>query len=134
MADVVERARALAGTRFRPQGRDPRFGLDCIGLVLIAHDQPVNGTRTDYRLRGDHRAELERGLLGFCRKVSTRRVRGGDVLLLQVLQDQLHLAIHAGESFIHADAKAGRVVETPGSPPWKVLTAFRLRRIAEKGI
>jgi hypothetical protein len=56
--DFAERARAHVGTRFRPQGRDPRFGLDCVGLILCTFGLPADAVRKDYRLRGEHRGVL----------------------------------------------------------------------------
>ena len=127
----AERARALVGARFRPQGRCGE-GLDCLGLVIAAFDLPPDEIRRDYRLRGDHRAELERGLLTHFKKVRARDARPGDVLLLQVASDQLHLAIRSEAGFVHAHARIGRVVETPGMPEWLLLGAYR-RRMLNRG-
>lgn len=130
--DHVGRARALVGTRFRPQGRSPGLGLDCLGLVLCVFGLPGENVRCDYRLRGHHRRELMRGLDRNFRRVATSQRRAGDILLLQVAPDQLHLAIVTGLGFVHADARLGKVVETPGAPPWPIIGAFR-RRLREKG-
>lgn len=128
MAEVYsDRARALVGTRFRPQGRMPEHGLDCVGLILCAFDLPLDMARSDYRLRGLYRAEIEQGLRQNFRRIPKRWQRTGDVMLLGVAPDQLHLAIASGAGFVHADAKLGRVVETPGAPPWAVLGVFRRR-------
>lgn len=116
-------AEALVGAPFRPQGRDPATGLDCVGLVAAAFG--ISGVRRDYRLRGDHRAELEAGLLRWFRKV--RRCRAGDVLLMQAGAGQLHLGVRSRAGFIHADARIGRVVETAGDPTWPVLGVYRRR-------
>ncbi len=52
---VIETARKLRGVRFVHQGRDPRVGLDCIGLVnlslLAGGWQPC---RPDLSLRTDY--------------------------------------------------------------------------------
>lgn len=122
--DYSERARALVGTRFRPQGRSNE-GLDCVGLVLAAFGLPSDKVRRNYRLSGDHRAELEKGLLQHFHAVGAKDVRPGDVLLLQVACDQLHLAIRTSAGFVHAHARVGRVVETPGAPEWPLLAAYR---------
>jgi hypothetical protein len=37
----------------------------------------------------------------------------------------LHLAIHSGAGFIHADLSLRRTVETPGAPRWPVIAAWR---------
>ena len=107
--DYAERARGLLGTRFRPQGRG-ESGLDCVGLVLATFDIPADKVRRNYSLRGDYRAEIERALETFFQRVDAGRERPGDVMLLQVAADQLHLAVRTGAGFVHAHAGIGRVV------------------------
>lgn len=126
--DSVERARALLGVRFRPQGRNPVHGLDCVGLALCAFAVEPAQVRSDYRLRGEYRAEVEAFLRDAFRKVAPSRRLPGDLLLLRAGRDQLHLAILTADGFIHADAGIGRVVETPGRAPWPVLATFRPRQ------
>lgn len=125
MAAAVVAARSLVGVRFRPQGRDPSSGLDCVGLVASAHRVPVGEIPRNYRLRGHH-VPLARSILrSHFHEVSPSSAREGDVLLLQVASEQVHLAVHCGASFIHADAKLQRIVEVPGEPPWPLLGVFR---------
>lgn len=121
------RARALVGVRFRAQGRDPATGVDCAGMAIAAFGLHHAQFRRDYRLRGDHRRELETALARDFRRVSRRQCRPGDILVLGVASDQLHLAIKTRDGFIHADAKLGKVVETPGDPRWEVIAAYRRR-------
>lgn len=124
--DFADRARALIGTRFRVQGRDAD-GLDCIGLVLQAFDLPEESARRNYRLRGQHRDEMEQGLRRHFRRIRRCQRRAGDVLLLRVAEDQLHLAVCTDAGFVHAHARIGKVVETPGDPEWPVLAVYRRR-------
>lgn len=123
----VERARALVGTRFRPQGRDAETGLDCVGLALAVFGIPATSVRRDYALRGPHKEELCRQVLRFFRRVPNGRVRPGDLMISECETDQLHLSICAGDSFVHADARLRRVVETPGRPSWPWFGTFRRR-------
>jgi murein DD-endopeptidase / murein LD-carboxypeptidase len=125
--DYAERARALVGTRFRPQGRRADLGLDCIGLALCTFGLPPAGVRQDYRMRGDHLRELMAGLTTGFRRVPAAAARSGDLLVLQVATDQLHLAVVTPAGFVHADARLRRVVETPGAPEWPVIAVFRRR-------
>ena len=120
----VERARALIGTRFRPQGRSVDFGLDCIGLIAIAYRLPSERLPTRYRLRGDHGSAVIAGLRTCFRPV--RKGMHGDLLLVMAGREQFHLAVKTDIGFIHADARHG-VIETPGDPPWPLLCAFRRR-------
>lgn len=129
---IVGRARSLVGTRFRPQGREPATGLDCVGLLLCVFDLPDGEVRHDYRLRGFYRRELETELFRFFRRVSATERRCGDVLLCAVAPNQMHLAINCGVSFVHADARLRKVVETPGGPGWPVLANFRRRTIKRR--
>lgn len=126
-ASPAERARKLVGTRFRPQGREAATGLDCAGLAIAAFALPGGQFRRDYRLRGDHRGELERVLARDFRRVARRQCRPGDLMLLAVRSDQLHLAIRTEAGFVHADARLGQVVETPGAPQWKTIAVYRRR-------
>lgn len=129
---IVRRARALVGSRFRAQGRDPATGLDCVGVILSAFSIPAEGVARDYRLRGPHRSRIEAALLARFRRVSSRDKRCGDVLLCAAAADQIHLAIDCGGSFVHADAKLRAVVETPGEPKWPVVAVYRLRTHAAR--
>ena len=122
------RALALVGTAYRPQGRDPAQGLDCIGLCLVAYDLPASLARDDYRLRGDHRDEIEAALLARFRRLPRARARPGDLLLMLPAADHLHLGILTALGFVHADNRLRRVVETPGLPCWPVAGTYRLRR------
>jgi hypothetical protein len=124
--DYPERARALVGTRFRPQGRS-ELGLDCVGLVVSTFDIPPFEFRRDYRLRGNSRAEFEAGLKKYFRPIPHTWLRRGDVMLMEVAADQLHLGVRTDAGFVHAHAGIGRVVETPGLPEWKVLGVYRKR-------
>ncbi|MFL6789430.1 MAG: NlpC/P60 family protein [Sphingomicrobium sp.] len=126
----AERARALVGTPFRPQGRGGG-GLDCIGLCLAAYRLPLTRVRADYRLRGDFRAEVEAFLADRFRKIAWSKRRPGDLLLMQPATDQMHLGIVTQLGFVHADARLRRVVETPGDPPWPLLGIYRHRRKAK---
>ena len=88
--------------------------------------------RADYRLRGNYRSEVEAMFGRRFRRVATSRRRPGDALLLGVANDQLHLGVETGGGFVHADVGIGRVVETPGAPPWPILRAYRLRRAKQE--
>ena len=121
------RALALVGVPFRAQGRTPAQGLDCIGLCLTAYRLPPTMVRDDYRLRGDHRAEIEAAIHFRFRKVNSESERPGDLLLMLPSVDQTHLGIRTPLGFVHADARLRRVVETPGRPGWPVAGVYRLR-------
>jgi cell wall-associated NlpC family hydrolase len=130
--DYAERAKALVGTRFRPQGRVPAMGLDCVGLILCAFKLPGDLVRRNYRLRGDYRREMMGELSEVFRRIPAGQRRAGDVVLMQVARDQLHLGIVTAEGLVHADARLGKVVETIGAPRWPAVATFRRRSRASK--
>lgn len=112
-ATPVERARAVIGTKFRLHGRDPRHGIDCVGLIASVYGWHANAP-TGYSLRGGSAAQW----VGMMDDVATRRtgpLYEGDIVLLQVGPMQFHLGIWSGSGLIHADATVRRIVETPGS-------------------
>lgn len=121
---IVAAARSLVGTPFRPQGRGTE-GLDCVGLVLAAAG--AAGIRVeapdDYVLGGDHSA-LAAGSLpaAGCRRLA--EALPGDVLLLRAAGGRRHLGIAAGATWVHADLRLHRVVETPA--PTVGVEAWRL--------
>ena len=129
---VVAKARTAVGTRFRPQGRNPQTGLDCVGLATWAFDIPAETIRGNYRLGGAHFAELERELT---KRFSRAGFEGrpADLWLCRISSRQAHLSICCGQSFVHADARLRRVVETPGRPPWPVIAAFRIKQTHNPG-
>lgn len=120
---VVERARALVGVRFRPQGRSRTTGLDCIGVAAAAIDAP--SPPGDYVLRGGSAARLAEGLAaaGLGR---VEAAAAGDVVVLAPGQGQLHLGVLTATGMIHGDAGLRRVVERPGPPPWPITSIWRI--------
>lgn len=129
--EIVERARSLVGARFRAQGRSAATGFDCVGVVLHACSLPAYWGRANYRLRGDHANELRAVLARQFHELGGNSAEAGDALLMRVAPEQVHLAVWCGQSFVHADAAIGRVVETPGPPSWPVISVHRLRRSEE---
>jgi cell wall-associated NlpC family hydrolase len=130
---AVATARALIGTAFRPQGRDPALGLDCVGLVIAVFAIDPALVRRDYRLAGPvDEAALRATLDTWFRRVGRARLRPGDVLLAAPAKRQRHLAIFTGEGMVHADAALRRIVELPGPPPWPIVGVFRRRSRARR--
>jgi lipoprotein Spr len=125
--DYAERARALVGAPFRPQGRGIG-GLDCVGLALSTYGLPADAVRRDYRLRGEYEREVRKYLHGLFRPIAAANSRPGDLLLMQIASDQLHMAVRTLHGFVHADAQLRKVVETPGEPRWLVVGIYRKRR------
>lgn len=122
--DVIRRARALIGVRFRPQGRSAEAGLDCIGVVAVAFG--LTGIRSDYRLRASDAEELNRGFAeGGFMPIAATDAGAGDVLVVQAGFRQLHVVILTPDGYLHGDAGLRRVVEVPGAVAWPVVAAWR---------
>lgn len=128
---MAARARALVGTRFRPQGRRPDHGLDCVGLVALAADLAPELVPSGYSLRTEALKEARTfSIAGRVMPLSVREAGAGDVLLVQAGPCQSHLLILVEGGFVHADLVLGKVVETPGTPPWPAVAAWRVEEAA----
>lgn len=122
MTGVAERACALVGTRFRPGGRDPAHGLDCVGLAAAACGVGVApGWARSGPIAPIAAAMAAAGL----RAIDPAAVGAGDVLLVRAGARHWHLIVRTGSGFIHADALLGRVTAVPGPVPWPIAGAWR---------
>jgi hypothetical protein len=125
--EIAARARALVGIRFRPQGRDPANGLDCVGTAALACGIPSENVPRDYALRGQTLDEIERRLSGFgCRLAASDSPKPGDVAVCRAGPAQFHMVIITPSGFVHADAALRRVVQRPCPIPWTIESAWRL--------
>ncbi|MGF1549185.1 MAG: peptidoglycan endopeptidase [Sphingomonadaceae bacterium] len=124
--EIVARARACIGARFRPQGRDPAHGLDCIGVAMMAMDLPRARAPRYYNLRSSDPALVNRefSACGFLRVVP-KMARVGDLLVTEVEGRQLHIVLLTPKGYLHADVRHRRVVEVPGPLPWPIVSAWR---------
>lgn len=128
-ARLAASAAGLIGVRYRLHGRDPRFGLDCLGLVTKALELcglPPPET-TAYGLRNASIGHLIAiaPASGFVEVAGP--VKPGDLLLTRPGPGQHHLLIgESGNSFIHAHAGLGMVARLAGPLPWPVEKHWRL--------
>lgn len=124
---VVAAARSTIGARFRLHGRDPAYGLDCVGVVAVAvRAAGYAGAIPDgYALRGGNAAMIiaQFDAAGFVRGGA---MDPGALALFDGGLGQLHLAVIVPGGFVHADAMLRRVVERPGMPPWPLLAHWYL--------
>ncbi|GGA58798.1 NlpC/P60 family protein [Sphingomonas psychrolutea] len=126
-ACAVAAARGAIGVRFRLQGRDPAFGLDCVGLAALAmRAAGFEGVvPADYGLRGGDAAGLA-ARLDASGLVRGDAPRPGDLVLFESGPAQFHMAVLVPGGIVHADAGLRRVVERPGVPPWLMLGCWRV--------
>lgn len=130
--DLIDAARACVDTPFHHQGRQPGVGLDCAGLLVVAMQSlglsPLD--RTDYS-RTPHGGELESMLDAqpMLARVPIHDMHDGDVLLMRFEKEPQHLALHAGETIIHAYQTVGKVVEHRLDTRWRA-RIVRVYRVA----
>ncbi len=119
---AVAAARGAVGARFRPQGRDPALGLDCVGVAALAARAAgfAGEVPGGYALRSGTVPARPAGLF------VPEQVGAGDILLCRAGAGQLHLAVWTGAGVVHADAGLRRVVERPGACPWPVIAMWRV--------
>ncbi|HEX2792834.1 MAG TPA: NlpC/P60 family protein [Croceicoccus sp.] len=125
---LVEAARRLVGTPFRLHGRDPRTGVDCLGLVIAALD--MIGARTVTPRGYGLRQTSITNLLPFARDNGFQPVVGraelGDLILFALPAAQHHVAITlVGKRIIHAHAGLRRVVEGMPGSDWRIERIWR---------
>ncbi|WP_010214799.1 hypothetical protein [Sphingomonas sp. PAMC 26621] len=130
---VVATARGAIGVRFRLHGRDPAYGLDCVGLAAVAargagYSGAVPG---DYALRGGDAARIgaQFAAAGFVRGAGAQP---GGIALFDSGVGQVHLAVIVPGGIVHADAMLRRVVERPGAAPWPMLGCWHLSGVQEE--
>jgi len=123
---IAARARALVGVRFRPQGRDPMLGLDCVGTAAAAAGVPPDRIRSGYAMRGGRLASIEHELCDLgCRPVHSGVAEAGDIVVCEAGPAQFHILVSTGSGFVHADAGLRMVVERPCPFPWPVAGVWR---------
>jgi hypothetical protein len=127
--DIAARACAVVGTRFRPQGRTAREGVDCVGVAAFACGIPNECVPRNYALRGQALGEIERRLrdLG-CRRVAGQVLELGDIALCRPGPAQYHMVVITPFGFVHADAALRRVVQRPYPIPWTLVSAWRFAK------
>ena len=122
-------AESLIGAPFRLHGRDPDFGLDCVGLAAAALERAgrVAHPPSGYRLRQGDITPLislaaHSGLVP-----AAGPVEPGDLLLVRPGAAQHHLFVASRSGgFVHAHAGLRRVVHSPAPLAWPVLRHWRL--------
>lgn len=126
---LAEAASGCLGIPFRLHGRDPRIGLDCVGLVAVSlvavGAQP--SIPTGYALRN---RSIDPWLIcaDHCSLApASGTPQAGDILLFHTGPCQQHLAIAWNAStIIHAHAGLRRVVRQPLDRSFRIQAHWRL--------
>ncbi len=122
-APIIAIARTCLGAPYRHQGRDPRTGLDCAGLIAyLAHTLglPVID-RHDYpRTAVDNTLERAFDAQPCLQRNDPPASAPGRVLILRrALRPQHVLLCVTNEIVLHADDGAGRVIEHVMPNRWR---------------
>lgn len=120
-----EAARAYIGVPFLHQGRDPKAGLDCVGLGYVAaRDCGIDLPHAADYGRNPAQGELERRIVSMLgQPVPFDTMRPGDVVTITFMGQTRHVAIVGvhplgGLSLIHTASNVGRVVEVGLDAKW----------------
>lgn len=116
------------GVPYRLHGRNPAFGLDCVGLV--AHSLSESGgilpVIPPYGLRNSRYGFVTNLAQNAGFEAVTDDFRCGDFLCAIPGPAQLHLLIVLGPKLlVHADAGRRQVVRIMAPLPWPVMHHFR---------
>jgi len=127
---MADRALALCGTRFRLHGRDPQYGLDCIGLIdqCLRYAGIEASIPTGYAIRFVRQDIIEEAIdrAGLHRLTAGSPEQDGDLVLVRPSPIQYHFLVQVPGGFVHADAgqRAVRFCKPPA--PWPVCNTYRL--------
>lgn len=127
--DLARAARALVGVPFRLHGRDPRSGVDCVGVLAASYASLGREVSlpNGYALRTRSIPDLSGLFARIGMEPVTAPLQTGDVLLLRPSPCQLHLVIAATtRSIVHAHMALRKVVLGPLPADWPVVGHWRL--------
>jgi len=117
--DIVDLARTLIGTPWLHQGRQPKLGLDCIGLIKVVGENfgLVDG---DYLRYGRQPIPLQMQTLMEQYLDPIDELENGCIVWLAVTHVPQHVAIYTKENtIIHAvNFGPNKVVENGFTQPW----------------
>jgi cell wall-associated NlpC family hydrolase len=119
-----EAAQKYMGIRFQHQGRNPEFGIDCIGLLFLSATDC--GLSTEADIKGYSRTPSNGMLEGGLRKAFGNPVPGpiqaGDVVSIDYLGATRHVGIICnhpkGLSLLHTNMALGEVTEALVDAKW----------------
>jgi cell wall-associated NlpC family hydrolase len=134
--DILDYARSMMGTPFHHQGRLPKVGLDCVGLLVVVA-RKFNLTFHD--LEGYSRlpdgVTLERELTKCLDRIEIAEVQPGDILtfwMRKTTQIQ-HAGIATEHGMIHTWRMSRGVVEHGLDNDWRLQLAgaYRYRGVED---
>jgi murein DD-endopeptidase / murein LD-carboxypeptidase len=114
---IAQRALAEVGTPYRLHGRMAGVSLDCVGLIALALGPHLKGQTipSGYALRGNYQDDVCKFFqtLPLSKFAPDSAYLAGDIIAIAPSPQQMHLAICAGDGWVHAHAGLRRVVHSP---------------------
>ena len=126
--DVIEKARELVGkTPYIFQGRDIRYGMDCIGMLIFVGER-LGCEIKDCMPYGDLRDKLKLDSFLKDNFKKTSFIKMGSVIVIE-LNHGFHLAIRSGKGIIHSSKTY--IIESGLPPTWvtKIQSVWDFRDI-----
>lgn len=128
---IIAAARECIDTPFAHQGRVVGLALDCAGVAVHVAQHWYSVEQPAAYGRLPHDAMLEHWL---DRQPYLQREmvpHAGDVLLMRFKGEPQHLAVHAGDTIVHAYQPFGRVVEHRLDDKWRrrIVCAYRFTEV-----
>ncbi len=122
--EIVEQAKTWVGTKFRYQGRikqnqNNKGGVDCLGFIIKLCDEvgykynnkPISYYDTIIYSKKPNYNILQTRFAEIFYTKEAKDIDIGDIVLKKVCNDQYHLVLYTGNTFIHASAIIRAVVE-----------------------
>lgn len=131
-AEIIAAARECIDTPFHHQGRIVGLALDCAGVAVHVASKwyEVEEPQSYGRFPNDAMLEqwIERQL--FMGRAAIPQA--GDLLLMRFSGEPQHMAIHAGDTMIHAYQAAFKTVEHNLDDRWRrrIVRAYRFKDLA----
>lgn len=116
---ACDAAISMIGVPFHHQGRHPKYGVDCVGLVICAYNAAGANIKNlaNYGRIPDGRA-LIREIEEYTFKVSEMEI--GDVLIFRFSKNPQHIALYIGDgTMVHSYIDAKCVLKEKLTPAWK---------------
>lgn len=129
-ARLAAAAENYVGVPFQLHGRDPAFGLDCVGLVAVSLEA------IGYKVIAPRGYRLRNSSIAIWMELAPQNgfyavngpIRTGDVLLTAPGPAQSHLMIACdGSRAVHAHAGLRRVVDQPLDANLRLVAHWRLK-------
>ena len=133
-SEIIDIAKSCLDTPFQHQGRVKGEALDCAGLIVqIAKELNINHIdKSAYSLNSNDNSMLETlQLQEELIEVPKDEFLKGDVVLIRIGRELLHLAVFNEQTIIHAYEPVGLTCEHDINSLWlkRVIKVFRFKGV-----